>query len=177
MKKQIFTTLFCLTMILLFTTAASAQKKTDPILLDEPNEAVFDCKNDIFIEVSTQAAIGKQTAARTAEDQYLFMTVKLLYLAEQPMQGLDRASFTALHTAEDGTTSEYPLNFAVSMISNRIKGNINMAKTLKLPAFWTLDLVFNVDTTDKANWTLLFAPMERGTDTPYCEISVPLAVK
>lgn len=176
MKRMIKITL-CLMVLLFGAIPAFAQQKTDPILLDEPNDAVFDCKNDIFIEVSTPAAIGKQTAARTAEDQYLFMTVKVLYLAEQPMKGLDRASFTAFHTAEDGTTSEYPLNFAVSMISNRIKGNINMAKTLKLPAFWTLDLVFNVDTTDKANWTLLFAPMERGTDTPYCEINVPLAVK
>ena len=177
MTKRTITILICLTFILLFTVPTFAQQKTDPILLDEPNDGIFDCKNDIFIEVSSQATLGKQTAGRTAEDQYLFMTVKILYLAEKPMQGLDRTSFTAIHTAEDGTRTEYPLNFAVTMIANRIKGNINMAKTLKLPAYWTLDLVFNADTTDKNDWTLVFTPMDRGGSEPYCEINVPLAVK
>ena len=146
MMKHILKTFFVLCVFLMLTLPSMAQMKIDPILLDEPNDAIFDCKNDIFIEVSTQPMIGKQTANRTAEDQYLYMTVKILYLANQPMQGLDRTSFTVRHTAEDGSEAEYPLNFAVSMISNRIKGNINMAKPLKLPAYWTLDLVFNVDT-------------------------------
>ncbi len=177
MTKNILKSILFLSIFLMVSIPAFAQLKTDPILLDEPNDKIFDCKNDIFIEVSTQAAIGKQTASRTAEDQYLFMTVKILYLAEQPMAGLDKASFLAVHTAEDGSSKEYPLNFAVSMIANRTKGNINMAKTLKLPAYWTLDLVFNVDTTDKSNWTLVFSPMERGGNEPYCRIDVPLAVK
>lgn len=177
MMKRFLTTLVRLAVFLMIAGSVSAQQRTDPILLDEANDAVFSCKNDIFIEVSQQAAIGKQTANRTAEDQYLFLTVKILYLADEPMQGLDRTCFSVQHTAEDGSRTEYPLNFAVSMISNRIKGNINMAKTLKLPAFWTLDLVFNVDTLDKNNWTLVFTPMERGGNEAYCQIDVPLAVK
>ena len=177
MIKHILKTIFFLSVFLMLTLPSMAQLKIDPILLDEPNEAIFDCKNDIFIEVSTQPMIGKQTANRTAEDQYLYMTVKILYLADQPMQGLDRTSFSLLHAAEDGSETEYPLNFAVSMISNRIKGNINMAKLLKLPAFWTQDLVFNVDTLDKSNWTLVFTPMERGGEEAYCRIDVPLTVK
>lgn len=177
MIKRILRTLIFLSVFLILCIPAMAQLKTDPILLDEENEAIFECKNDIFIEVSTQASIGKQTANRTAEDQYLFLTVKILYLAKQPMQGLDRSSFSLVHINEDGSRVEYPLNFAVSMIANRIKGNINMAKTLKLPAFWTQDLVFNVDTLDKNNWTLVFTPTERGKKEAYCQIDVPLVVR
>ncbi len=177
MIKRILKTFLFLCVFLMLTLPSLAQLKIDPILLDESNENIFNCKNDIFIEVSTPAMIGKQTANRTAEDQYLYMTIKILYLANQPTQGLDRTSFSALHIAEDGSQAEYPLNFAVSMISNRIKGNINMAKLLKLPAYWTLDLVFNVDTTDKNNWTLIFEPTARGGDEAYCRIDVPLAVK
>ena len=176
MIKQTLKILVCLMVFLMLAVPAFAQQKIDPILLDEANEAIFECKNDIFIEVSTQAAIGKQTASRTAEDQYLYMTVKILYLAEEPMQGLDRTSFNLIHQTEEGV-GEYPMNFAVTMMANRIKGNINMAKTLKLPAFWTLDLIFNVDTTDKENWTLVFTPTDRGGSEAYCQIDVPLAVK
>ncbi len=168
--------MLCL-LFLLITESAFAQKKTDPILLDEYNEAVFDCNNDIFIEISTQPVIGKQFAARTAVDQYLFMTIKILYLAEKPMAGLDRTSFSLIHKTEEDEEKKYPLNFAVTMISNRIKGYTNMAKLLKMPSYRTMDIVFNVDTTDKNNWTLIFTPMARGGSEPYCSINIPLTVK
>ena len=177
MMKCIVKTIICLGIFLMLTIPACAQLKIDPILQEGTGEGIYDCKNDIFIEVSTPPMIGKQTASRTAEDQYLYMTVKILYLAEEKMEGLDRTSFKIIHNAEDGSTTEYPLNFAVTMIGNRIKGNTNMAKTLKLPTYRTLDLVFNVDTIDKNNWTLVFCPMERGGEEPYCKIDVPLAVK
>ncbi len=176
MTKHMLKTICCL-LFLLITGSSYAQGTTDPILLDEYNEAVFDCSNDIFIEISTQPVIGKQFAARTAVDQYLYMTVKILYLAEQPMAGLDRTCFSLIHSPEDAEETVYPLNFAVTMISNRIKGYTNMAKPLKMPSYRTMDLVFNVDTTDKNNWTLIFTPMDRGGSEPYCSINVPLKVK
>lgn len=169
--------LFFLLFLFVIVTPVFAQLKLDPILLDEENENIYNCKNDIFIEVSSQTAIGKQFAGRTAEDQYLYMTVKILYLAEQKMEGLDRKSFNLFHLDEEGNERIYPLNFAVTMMSNRIKQNINIAKTLKLPAYWTLDLVFNVDTTNKDNWILKFTPMDRGTENIYCQIDVPLIIK
>ena len=178
MMKRIQILLF--TLVLMLTAALPAMAvtgATDPILFDEPNDAVFGCLNDIFIEVSEQAMIGKQTANRTAEDNYLYLTVKILYLADTEMAGLDRTSFTLRHVGEDGSEQTYPLNFAVTMISNRIKGNINIAKTLHLPSYWTENLVFNVDTTEKTGWTLVFTPTARGGDQPYCEIDMPLAVK
>ena len=178
MSKQIVKILLCFLFVLITTAPAFAQQKMDPILLDEPNDAIFNCKNDIFFEVSTQAAIGKQFAGRTAEDQYLYMTVKILYLAERSMKGLDRKSFSLIHINNDESQTEYPLNFALSMMSNRIKGNINFSeKTLKMPAYWTLDLVFNIDSTDKENWTLVFNPVDRGGKDSYCQINVPLYIK
>ncbi len=177
MTKHILKTIVSFILFLIFTVPAFAQQKMDPILLDEPNENIYSCKNDIFIEVLTPAAIGKQFASRTAENQYFYLTVNILYLAEKPMAGLDRSSFCLIHMDDNNDEIVYPLNFAITMISNRIKGNNSMNKNLKLPAFWKLDLVFDIDTLDKNNWTLVFAPTARGTNDTYCQIDVPLTVR
>lgn len=174
MKSVLKIFLLGILLICLFVIPCAAD--IDPILRDEPNEAVFECKNDIFIEVSEPAVIGKQTAQRTAEENFLYLTVKILYLAEEEMKGLDKASFSLKHVGENGE-QVYPLNFAISMISNRMKNYTTMTKTLQLSSYWTLNLVFNVDAADKDNWTLIFTPTERGGSEAYCRIDVPLLVK
>ncbi len=176
--KRIHILLFALVLFLAAALPALAVTgATDPILFDEPNDAVFGCLNDIFIEIYEQPMIGKFTANRTADNNYLYLTVKILYLAETEMNGLDRSSFSLRHVSGDGSEQTYQLNFAVTMISNRIKDNISIGRILHLPTYWREDLVFDVDTTDKTGWTLVFAPTARGGDQPYCEIDVPLKVR
>ena len=60
-------------------------------------------------------------------------------------------------------------------------GNLkNGWNTLSDPLFFTslstINLVFDVVPTAKEGWTLLFRPTERGKDSPYCEVEIPLTV-
>ena len=175
MKRFLF---ILMAVFLLFPGAVSAQRNLDPILVDQPSNFVFDCKNDIFIEISTQAVVGNVVAQRRAKNQFLAMTVKILYLAEKELDGLDKASFTLVHTEGDGSKTKYPLNYAMSMIATRNKGNyVSFGQTLKLPSYWTLDLVFDIDTLDRKNWELIFTPMSRGGTDVYCEIVVPFTAR
>ncbi|MBQ4512329.1 MAG: hypothetical protein II969_05010 [Anaerolineaceae bacterium] len=177
MKNKLKTFLL-LYLFLLFPCGVSAQKNLDPILVDQPSPYVFECKNDIFLEISTQAVVGNVVAQRVAKFTYMSMTVKVLYLAEQEMQGLDKESFTLVHTSEDGSKTKYPMNFAISMIATRNKANhVSFGQTLKLPTYWTFDLVFDIDTLDKKNWELVFTPMPRGGGEAYCEIVVPFTAR
>lgn len=175
MKRFLF---ILLTVFLMSPGIVSAQRNLDPILVDQPSNYVFDCKNDIFIEISTQAVVGNVVAQRVAKNQFLSMTVKILYLADKELNGLDKASFTLVHTEGDGSRKEYPLNFAMSMIATRNKGNyVSFGQPLKLPSYWTMDLVFDIDTLDRKNWELIFTPMSRGGNDVYCEIVVPFTAR
>ena len=150
---------------------------TDPILLDEPKENVFGCENDIFIELMEKASIGKNTAGRNAVDNFLYVKTEVLFLADETWNGIDKNSFKLRHTAEDGTTEEFPLNFAITTLSNLRNGWASLAEGMYFTSLSTINLVFDVNTTDKEGWTLLFSPSERGSGKVYCDMEIPLPVK
>ena len=85
----------------------------DPILLDEPNENVFGCKNDIFIELMEKPVIGKSTSGRNAVDNYLYFKTEILFLASDTWDGIDKNSFWVKHTSEDETEEYFPVDFAI----------------------------------------------------------------
>lgn len=149
----------------------------DPILLDEPNENVFGCENDIFIELMEKASIGKNTAGRNAVDNFLYVKTEVLFLADETWNGIDKNSFKLRHTAEDGTTEEFPLNFAITTLSNLRNGWASLAEGMYFTSLSTINLVFDVNITDKEGWTLLFSPSERGSGKVYCDMEIPLPVK
>ena len=171
------TLLMIIIAVLILLTALPCGADTDPILLDEPNENVFGCENDIFIELMEKASIGKNTAGRNAVDNFLYVKTEVLFLADETWNGIDKNSFKLRHTAEDGTTEEFPLNFAISTLSNLRNGWAGFGDELFFTSLSTINLVFDVDTTDKEGWTLLFSPSERGSGKAYCDMEIPLPVK
>ncbi|MBQ6343416.1 MAG: hypothetical protein IJI41_09855 [Anaerolineaceae bacterium] len=175
MKK--YTVFFVFILLVLCTVLpASAQIAIDPILLNEPNEKVFGCKNDIFLEITQKEIISKVASGRTAPDYFILFAVEVLYLREESWNGIDRDSFVLRHTDADGKQTVYPLNYAISMIANLKVTWPLFSEALDFTDLRHTNLVFNVPYV-LDGWSLIFRPKERGAAAPYCEIIVPLNVR
>lgn len=173
MKKV--TIAFVVTLLFLLVLPAFAD--VDPILLDEPNENVFGCKNDIFIELMEKPVIGKNTSGRNAVDQFLYFKTEILFLLEKTWDGIDKNSFWVRYTAEDGSEEYYPLDFAMTTLTNLKNGWNTLAEPMDFTSLSTINLVFDVVPTARESWTFVFRPAERGSDTPYCEMEIPLTIR
>ncbi len=173
--KQIY--LLLTVLIILITAAAPCAAYIDPILLDEPNDAVFGCMNDIFIEFMTPPVITASLGGKRAADNYLFFQIEMLFLVNDIWNGIDKASFTVRHTDPDGTQKEFPLDYAATMITNLKQNQRLLSEQITFTSLYSYILVFNVTSTDRNGWTLLFRPAERGDQTSYCEVEVPLTIR
>ncbi len=161
-------------LILMIITAVPCAAVIDPILLDEPNDAVFGCRNDIFIELLTEPAISPTVSGRRAVDNYLFFRFEMLFLAEKTWDGIDKGSFSVRHTGADGTEQEFPLDYAASMIMSLRQNLRVLSDRISYTSLLSYILVFDVTVTDREGWTFVFRPAERGNTENYCEIEVPL---
>lgn len=173
MKKYFLSLL--LSVVILLSAISCAAEKVDPILLDEPNEAVFGCKNDIFIELTKPVSISKVASGRTATDYYIIMEAEILFLIDGRWNGIDRSSFTLKHTDNEGAITVYPLNYAISMMANQKVTWHVFSEPYEFTDLHHTNLIFNVPYLLEG-WSLLFRPTERGSNTPYCEIEIPLKV-
>ena len=164
-----------LLMVLLLTIPVLAD--IDPILIDAPHENVFGCRNDIFIELMEKPSIGKSTSGRTAVDNYLYFKTEILFLANYTWDGIDKNSFTVRRVDEEGNTEYYPLDFAITTLTNLKNGWNLLSDGLYFTSLSTINLVFDVIPTAKDGWTFIFRPTERGARSPYCEIEIPLTIR
>ncbi|GAP39686.1 hypothetical protein [Flexilinea flocculi] len=164
-------------LVALLVSVIPCLANVDPILLDEPNDNVFGCNNDIFIELMEKPTIGKSTSGRTAVENYLYFKTEILFLADRKWTGLDKKSFSIKNIDENGKEEFYPLDYAVTMLTNLKNGWNTLSDPLFFTSLSTINLVFDVVPTAKKGWTLLFLPTERGNDSPYCEVEIPLVVK
>lgn len=162
---------------LLLLTVLPSAADIDPILLNRPNDAVFGCRNDIFIEMLDTPVISKTVGGRTAEDYFLYFKAEILFLAEEEWDGIDQESFSLERQTEDGTLEYYPLNYAITMITNLRNEWKTFASPLRFTSLTTYYLVFDVDTMATDGWTLLFSPTERGHAMSYCDIEIPLKLR
>lgn len=153
-----------------------AYQIVDPILLNEPNEKVFGCKNDIFIEILQKEIISKVASGRTAAEYFILFPVEVLFLVDDTWEGIDRTSFSLKLTDQDGKETFYPLNYAISMMSNQKVHWPLFSKPLKFTDLRLTNLVFNVPYV-LDGWTLVFRPTARGNSAPYCEIDIPLNLR
>ncbi len=172
--KRILFLLLCTVFLL---TAIPCLAEIDPILLDEPNERVFGCNNDIFIELLENPAISNSTSGRIAANNYLYFKTKILFLVNTKWNALDKQSFSLKFIDEDGDESFYQLDYAMTMLTNVKNGWNTLSDPLSFPSLSTINLVFDVIPTAKESWTLLFRPTNRGNETPYCEVEIPLTIK
>ena len=163
--------------IILMTAAMPCSADIDPILLNKPNDAVFGCRNDIFIELLDNAVISNTIGGRVAEQYYLYLKAEILFLVEGSWDGLDKSSFSVLHTAADGSQETYPLDYAITMITNLRNEWKTLSDRLKFTSLTTYYLVFDVPAMETENWTLQFRPTQRGGSEPYCVIEIPLKVR
>lgn len=148
----------------------------DPILIDKPNFLVQECNKELFFEVLVDPVIDYNTGGRQAEDQFFFLTAELLYLRDEPWNGLDKDSFVLKHTLSNGKEEFYPLNYMMTMMLSLKNGWKTFSDELAFPLLLKMTLVFDVKTLDKKGWTLIVAPAERGGEA-VCEIEVPLKVQ
>ncbi len=168
---------FLLTALLMFA-AIPCSANIDPILLDEPNDAVFSCKNDIFIEFMNDPVFLKTLGERRAEGNYLVFRIEMLFLIEARWSGIDRFGFSVEHVDGNGTKEVYPLDYATSMITNLKYDTRTFSDPISFASLFNYYLVFDVPSTDRAGWTFVFEPKARGRETdPYCEIRVPLTIR
>ena len=169
--------LFIILLSLLFCTVPCAAQisKVDPILLNTPNPWVYECTDELVLELLVAPTIEFSTGGRQAKNYFFFFTVEFLYLQDQPWNGLDKSSFQLKHISEDGSTETIPLNYMMTSMSGLKNRWKTMADPLQLGSLIKLELVFDVDTLDQNGWSLLFRPAERGS-SPACEIEIPLKV-
>ena len=171
MKKGLI--FFLLVILFCAVVPCGAQiSKVDPILLKTPNPFVYECTEELVLELLVAPKITYSTGGHDAENYFFYLTVEFLYLQDWPWNGLDKSSFQLRH---DESGEIIPLNYMMtSMLS--IKNHWKtMADQFQLGTLIKLTMVFDVNTTDETGWTLLFRPAERG-DEPSCEIEIPLRV-
>ena len=151
----------------------SLAEEIDPILIDEPNEKVFQCGESLFIELPEPAKILNTLAERQANAYFLFFKTEVLFLEKDGWNGLDKSSFQMIHTDDEGNETVYPLNLMMTSLASLQYGWKSLSDPLYHTSLTKYILAFNVPTTDNQNWTLVFRPAERGGDA-YCEIQIPL---
>ncbi len=174
--KKIILILFLTLSVFSFVPPCMAYNVVDPILIDEPNEKVFGCKNDIYIEILQKEIISKVASGRTATEYFILFPVEVLFLVNDTWEGIDRTSFSLKLTDKDGNETFYPLNYAFSMMSNLKVHWPLFSKPLKFTDLRLTNLVFNVPYV-LDGWTLVFRPTARGASAPYCEIDIPLNLR
>lgn len=147
----------------------------DPILVDKPNPFVYECSENMFMEIPKPASIFTAIGEVNAADHYFFVKAEVLYLEDGTWDGIDESSFVLKHINEEEQVELFPLNY---MMTAR-ESLINEWPTFSEPLFfgWLLpiNLVFDVPADHPDGWSLLFRPAERGGD-PVCEIEIPLKV-
>ena len=173
MKKAVISTFITLMFLIVVPCFADV----DPILLDEPNENVFGCRDDIFIELMEKPVIGKSTSGRVAVDNFLYFKTEILFLANDKWDGIDKNSFWVKYSSEDGTEEYFPLDFAITTLTNLKNGWNTLSEPIDFTYLSTINLVFDVIPTDRNGWTFFFRPTERGSDSSYCEIEIPLTIR
>ena len=175
MKK--YALMLMLLVIILSAAVSCASAEIDPILLDEPNEKVFSCKNDIFFELLDPPSISKVASGRNASDYFMVLRAEILFLVDGHWEGIDRNSFLLKWTDPDGKETLFPLNYAISMMSNQKVAWYTFSEPYDFTDLRKTNLVFDVTPYTFDGWTLVFRPTERGSDTAYCEINIPLIFK
>lgn len=148
----------------------------DPILVDKPDPNVFECGENMFIEIPSSAYISYAADKSENADYYLFLHAKILYLEEKEWDGIDKSSFIVRHQGKDGTAESFPLNY---MMTAR-ESLVNEWPTMSYPVIFgwllPLNLIFDVPTMEKDGWTLVFQPAERGGNA-VCEVEIPIRIR
>lgn len=175
MKK--FLAFFLLTVVFCAVLPCGAQfQKVDPILIDKPNNWVYECNDELVLELFVQPDIDYSISGKHAKDYFFFLTVEFLYLQNYSWNGLDKNSFELKYSDKEGTEHIYPLNYMMTGMMSMKNGWHTMADTLNYPSLMKLLLVFDVDTMTQKDWTLIFHPAQRGGE-PVCEVEIPLVYR
>ena len=175
MKK--FLTFFLLMVVLCAVLPCYAQvQEVDPILIDKPNRWVYECTDELVLELMVQPVIDYYFGGKDAKDYFLFLTVEFLYLQDWWWNGLDKNSFELKYRDQDGNERMYQLNYMMTAMMSMKNGWHTMADWLSFPTLMQLQLVFDVDTMEHKDWTLIFHPAERGHE-PVCEVEIPLVYR
>lgn len=174
MKKLLF--MILLPLLLCAALPCGAQiSKVDPILLTTPNPWVYECTEDLVLELLVQPTIDRTTGGRYAENYYLFMTVEFLYLKEFPWNGMDKSSFVLKHTDPAGEVVTYPLNYMMTSMLAMKNNWDTLSFQLAMPTLLKINLVFDIPEIDENGWSLLFRPAQRGGNAE-CEVEIPLKI-
>ena len=145
MKKLLF--MILLTLLLFTALPCGAQiSKVDPILLTTPNPWVYECTDELVLELLVAPVIEYSTGGKDAENYFFFFTVEFLYLQDRPWNGLDKNSFMLKHTGSDGSAEIIPLNYMMTSMMSLKNHWKTMADPLQLGSLIKLELVFEVDT-------------------------------
>ena len=174
MKKLLFIFLFALLLCAALPCCAQISK-VDPILITTPNPWVYECTEDLVLELLVQPTIDRTTGGRYADNFFLFLTVEFLYLRESPWNGLDKSSFVLKYTGPDGAVVTYPLNYMMTSMLSMKNNWDTLSFQLAIPTLLKINLVFDIPAIEKNGWSLLFRPAQRG-GSPECEVEVPLEI-
>lgn len=163
--------------VLFFIGQACFGQDIDPILLDKPSRFVFDCDNNIFIEVTSKGSITYGIAGRHNPNgkPYLFFEAEVLYLEEGIWDGLAKESFVLKHVDAKGNEKLFPLDYVMTVMMGMKNGWKTISDDFMLGELRLVDLVFEIDKFEPTGWSLLFRPAERGKEM-ICEVEVPLKV-
>lgn len=168
--------LFFFILIPLFMLVLPCFADVDPILIKKPNPWVYECTEELVIEMLVEPIIVDSTGNVIADDYFFVFTVEFLYLQDNPWNGIDKDSFLLKHETGDGRVEVIPLNYMMTSMLGIKNGWKTLADQYELGTIVKMNLVFDVKTNDKNGWTLIFRPAERG-GTASCELNIPLHVR
>ena len=174
MKKSIIRIFIFL--IFLLISVFPAYAGIDPILVDEPNENVYQCGAWLFFEPLGPGVFQYNLYGQRADNFFFTLKAEVLFLEKYGWKGLDKNSFVLVHTGRDGEETEYPLDYIMSSFASLQYGWKTLADPLNHTYLMKYILVFDVPVSDKQSWKLIFQPSDRGKQE-YCRVEIPLRTK
>lgn len=175
MKQRYFLILLPLAILLLCVLPVCGQNaetaSTGNPAFGKINETI-DCGEDIKLHILEQPVLSNYIYKRLPVNSFLLVKVMFEYIGDETWDALDRSSFELIYSSYNETKT-YPVDYTTTAVASKIGGGNTFLEDIEFPTRYTYFLVFDVERA-KYSWTLHFAPKARGSETPVCDLMLPL---
>lgn len=171
MNARRFYLIILIILLLSFALPVSAQSSGTEMVFGTV-QRVIECGTDIRIRFLERPSLIDTISTRKAVNSFMLVKVMLEYMGDEDWDGLDSGSFELITTL-NGEEITYGLDYTTTTLVSSLYQVHTLMDDLTFPSRYTYYLLFDVKRA-KYPWTLHFAPKNRGTNTPVCDLMLAL---